>query len=138
MNTFEEPINGGAVLEELLLRSGVDYRREGETFQFLLTSRGCKWQTVCRGQGPLVLIYGIYPAQIADMAGALALCSRLNAQVVRGGFFVQDSRLVFRTSADMISLCDARETIARAIEYNAAAMSHFWTQLAGGADGSLL
>lgn len=130
---FDTPPDGGAELAALLERSGVDYRREGDRFSFLLASGGCRWQTVCDCREGLVLVYGIHPAPVRDAHGVLALCSRLNARVVQGGFFVQDGRIVFRTSARLGEQLDAQERTAQALEYNAAAMTCFWERLAAGA-----
>ena len=121
---FDTPPDGGAELEALLERSGVDFRREGDRFSFLFASGGCRWRTVCD-----------CPAPVRDAHGALALCSRLNARVVQGGFFVQDGHIVFRTSARLGEPLDAQERAAQALEYNAAAMTRFWEQLAAGAQG---
>lgn len=132
---FDTPPDGGAELEALLERSGVDFRREGDRFSFLFASGGCRWRTVCDCREELVLVYGIHPAPVRDAHGALALCSRLNARVVQGGFFVQDGHIVFRTSARLGEPLDAQERAAQALEYNAAAMTRFWEQLAAGAQG---
>ena len=134
MQQLEPPVDGSAVLEGLLTRSGVDYRRDGTRFQFVLTRRGCKWQTVCNGLEGLVLVYGIHPARVTNPDAALRLCDALNRQVVRGSFFRQEEHLLFRTGADLFRRCDAAEAAARALEYNAAVLSRFWTQLAAAAE----
>lgn len=126
--------DGGSVLAALLERSGVEYRREDGRFRFLFAQGGCKWQTVCDCREGLVLIYGIHPSEIADTQSALSECSSLNRQVIRGGFFLQENHFIFRTCADLFERCDAAETVARALEYNAAAMSGFWTRLAAAAE----
>mgnify|MGYP007033823383 CR=1 FL=1 len=133
---FDTPPDGGAELAALLARSGVDYRREGDRFSFLFAGGGCRWRTVCDCREGLVLVYGIHPAPVRDGPGALALCSSLNARVVRGGFFVQDGHIVFRTSARLGEQLDAQERTAQALEYNAAAMTRFWERLAAAARGA--
>lgn len=133
--TFDAPPEGGAELAALLERSGVEFRREGERFRFLFTSRGCKWQTVCRCQDSLVLVYGIHPAQVTHLAKGVALCSQLNQRLVQGSFFLQDAHFVFRTSAELTERFEAQSRIARALEYNAAALSTYWERLAAGAQG---
>lgn len=130
---FDIPPDGGTELEALLERSGVDFRREGERFSFLFASGGCRWQTVCDCREGLVLAYGIYPAPVQDERTALELCSRLNAQVIQGSFFLQEEHVIFRTSARLVEHIDAQERVAQALEYNAAAMTRFWGQLAAGA-----
>ena len=136
--TFDAPPDGGTELAALLERSGVDFQREGERFRFLFTSRGCKWQTVCDCREGLVLVYGIHPAQVTHTEESLALCSRLNRRVVQGSFFLQEGRFVFRTSAELTERWEAQARIARALEYNAAALSSYWERLAAGAQGLTL
>lgn len=70
---FDLPPDAGAKLEALLERSGVDFVREDSQFQFRFSSGGCTWQTVCRCQGGLVLIYGIHPVPVEDRGRALVL-----------------------------------------------------------------
>ena len=133
MEPFDLPPQGAEELRALLEGSGVDFRREGDRFRFTFSSRGCRWQTVCQCQGDLVLVYGVHPARVTEPGRALALCSELNGRVVRGSFFLREDRLVFRTSARLTERFDARERIAAALEYNAAALSSHWEQLAAGA-----
>lgn len=74
-----------------------------------------------------VLVYGIYPFKaVADTS-----LSRINARLIRGAFFINDGALVMRTSADLFDAYAAYEAIARAIEYNAAAITAFWAELSG-------
>lgn len=129
MDTSAPPVNGSAVLAALLERSGIEYRRQCERFRFVFAQNNRKWQTVCDCRAGLVLVYGIYPSGICDTSSALTVCNELNRQVVRGGFFVQDRHFIFRTGADLFELCDASETVARALEYNASAISGFWPEL---------
>lgn len=133
--SFDVPPDGGAELAALLERSGVEYRREGERFSFLLAGGGCRWQTVCDCRDELVLVYGIHPAAVAEPRRTAELCSELNARVVRGGFFLREGHVVFRTGAELIEHLDAQERVARAIEYNAAAIVRFWERLAAAAAG---
>lgn len=133
--TFDVPPDGGAELAALLERSGVDFRREGERFRFLFTSRGCKWQTVCDCQENLVLVYGIHPVRVTNTTESLALCSQINRRVIQGSFFLQEERFIFRTSAELTERLEAQARIARALEYNAAVLSAYWERLAAGAQG---
>ena len=132
---FDAPPDGAEELAALLEHSGVDYLREGMRFRFRFTSRGCAWQTVCDCRGALVLVYGLHPARVEAPETALALCSRLNAQVTEGGFFLQEGRFVFRTSARLTERFEARNRIAAALEYNDAVLSSSWERLAAGAQG---
>ena len=133
--SFDVPPDGGAELEALLERSGVDFQREGGRFRFLFTSRGCKWQTVCDCREGLVLVYGIHPAQVTCPEKALELCSQLDQRLIHGSLFLQEGRFVLRTSAELTERCEAQERIARALEYNAAVLSTYWERLAAGAQG---
>lgn len=133
--SFDAPPDGGTELAALLERSGVEYRREGERFSFLFASGGCRWQTVCDCRDALVLVYGIHPVSVNAPRQAAELCSELNARVVRGSFFLREGRIVFRTGAELVEHIDAQERVARAIEYNAAAIARFWERLAAGAGG---
>ena len=136
MERFDLPLQGAEELRALLEYSGVDFRREGDRFRFFFASRGCRWQTVCQCRDDLVLVYGVHPARVTCPERALALCSELNGRVIRGSFFLQEERIVFRTSARLTERFDARERIASALEYNAAALSSHWEQLAAGAQGA--
>lgn len=136
--TFDLPPDGGTELAALLERSGVDFVREDGQFRFRFSSGGCTWQTVCRCQGDLVLVYGVHPAPVTDPARALALCGRLNARLAEGSLFLQEERFVFRTSARLTEALEAQSRIARALEYNAAVLSRWWERMAAEAQGLTL
>ena len=68
---------------------------------------------------------------LCNLARAQALCGRLTARVVRGSFFLQEGRFIFRTSAYLTERFEAQARIADALEYNAAALSRWWERLAG-------
>ena len=136
--TFDLPPDGGTELSALLERSGVDFVREDGQFRFRFSSGGCTWQTVCRCQGELVLVYGVHPAPVTDPARALALCGRLNARLAEGSLFLQEERFVFRTSARLTEALEAQSRIARALEYNAAVLSRWWERMAAEAQGLTL
>ena len=118
--TFDLPPDGGTELAALLERSGVDFVREDGQFRFRFrfSSGGCTWQTVCRCQGDLVLVYGVHPAPVTDPARALALCGQLNARLTEA--------------------LEAQSRIARALEYNAAVLSRWWERMAAEAQGLTL
>lgn len=132
---FDQPPQGGAALEALLQRSGVDFVRTEDLFRFCFSSGGCSWQVVCQCRQEWVLIYGIHPAPVRDPDRALALCSQVNGQVVRGSLFLREDRFVFRTSTQLTEHFEAQARIAAALEYNAAVLSHWWERLAGEAQG---
>ena len=136
--TFDLPPDGGTELSALLERSGVDFVREDGQFRFRFSSGGCTWQTVCRCQGDLVLVYGVHPAPVTDPARALALCGQLNARLTEGSLFLQEQHFVFRTSAHLTEALEAQSRIARALEYNAAVLSRWWERMAAEAQGLTL
>ena len=138
MKEFDLPPDGAEELRALLEHSGAAFQREGNRFRFRFASRGCQWQTVCDCQGSLVLVYGIHSARVAQRERALELCSELNSRVVRGSFFLQEERIVFRTSAQLTERFEAWERIAAALEYNAAVLSSQWERIAAGAQGLVL
>ncbi|HIY73589.1 hypothetical protein [Intestinimonas butyriciproducens] len=133
--TFDLPPDSGGELAALLERSGVDFARRGDQFQFRFSSGGCAWQTVCQCQDDRVLVYGVHPARVKDAGRALALCSQLNSQLVEGSLFLQEEHFVFRTSARLTEAFEAQSRIAGALEYNAAALSHWWERLTAEAQG---
>ncbi len=132
---FEAPVNGAAVLEQLLESSGVPFRREGQRFRFWFSSQGRRWQMVCDCNQDRVLLYSLFPLAYEDRATALESCDAVNRQVVQGGCFLSGDRLVFRTGAELFEPFVAEETLARALEYNAAVMVTLWGTLAEGAGG---
>ena len=135
---FDVLPDGATELRTLLTRSGVDFTEREHQICFRFASRGCQWQTVCQSQENLVLIYGVHPARVTHPDRALEVCSELNRRVVRGSFFLQEERIVFRTSVQLTERFEAQTQIADALEYNAAALSTFWERLAAGAEGLVL
>ena len=133
--TFHLPPDSGGELAALLERSGVDFVRQGDQFQFRFSSGGCTWQTVCRCQGDRVLVYGVHPVPVENTGQALALCSRLNSRLVEGSLFLQEGHFIFRTSARLTEAFEAQSRIADALEYNAAMLSHWWERLTAEAQG---
>ncbi|BAK99832.1 hypothetical protein OBV_26340 [Oscillibacter valericigenes Sjm18-20] len=132
---FQDEPDGAAELAALLDDSGVPYERSGGRFQLLFAKRGRTWRTVCDCEGSRVLVYGIHPQPVADWTAALTVCSDMNRQIVQGGCFLTQGRIVLRTGAELLEALTAREALARALEYNAAVMASFWDVLADGAAG---
>lgn len=121
-------IDAAEELRALLEDTGVDHRREGGSFTFLLTDSGRKWQTVCECQGARALCYFIHPAKITDEARALKTCCELNSRLIRGSFFLTEGRAVYRTGDELTDPLEARERLCRAIEYGSSVMVWFWDQ----------
>ena len=133
--SWDAPLNGAEELAAVLDYSGVAYERQDDRFRFWFTSRGCRWQMVCDGLEGRVMAYAIHPTLVQDRTAALESCCTINRQVIRGSCFVQEERMVFRTEAELIEACAAREAILQALEYNAAVMTAFWSEMARGASG---
>lgn len=133
---FQDNPDGAAELAALLDDSGVPYKRSGDRFELLFTKQGRTWRTVCDCEGSRVLIYGIHPQPVSDSTAALTACSDINRQMVRGACFLAQGRIVCRTGAELSEPLTARETLARALEYNAAVLLNFWEALAAGTSSS--
>ena len=132
---WDAPLNGAEELAAVLDYSGVAYARQGDRFRFWFSSKGCRWQMVCDGMQQRMMAYAVYPTPVRDRAAALEVCCTINSQVVRGSCFVQEDRIIFRTEAELIEACAAREAVLQALEYNAAVMTTFWSGMARGAAG---
>lgn len=119
-----------AMLLTLLEDSGAQWQEEQGLIRFRLRRDGMVWETACRCLEGELLVYGRYPFT-ADCARGLALCSRVNAQTVRGAMFLpEDGQAVYRTRAELDDPYDARIRMLRALEYNAAAIARFWGDMA--------
>ena len=133
---FDVPVDAARELEALLERSGADFRREGGRFRLRMAQGGCRWQVLCQCQGSLAMVYHLHPAGVTDPARVLELYSGLNARLVRGSFFLQEGRIVFRDSAELTEYYDAQDRLARALEYGAAVLPRFWEALSAAAGGA--
>ena len=126
----DERVDPAAEVLALLIRNGIDYRREKDGLRFALSEGGHQWETVCRFSPDTVTIYGVYPFLVTNRAQALERINAASAALKRGGFFLTDKRIALRVSADLFDVYSAPEAIARALEYNAGAMVHFWGHMA--------
>ena len=132
---WDTPLSGAEQLAAVLEHSGVDYRRDGNEFRFVFSSRGCRWQMIGRGEGERVLFYAVHPTPVTDRQSALELCSDINGKAAEGSCFLREERIVFRTQAKLIEACAAREMVLQALEYSASVMTFFWGDMARGANG---
>lgn len=122
--------DAAAELEDLLRYNGFAYRREGDWFYLVFSERGFKWETLCRCQDQVVLIYGRYPFPVLNEERLRKTCEEINRQVIFGSMFLSEGQAVFRTAADLFDPYSAYEHIGRALEYNAGVMVRFWTEVA--------
>lgn len=132
---FDTALSGAEELAAVLDDNGVDYTREDQRFYFRFSSKGCAWQMIGQGIEDRLLIYAVHPSPVRDTAAALETCSFINSQVVSGGCFLHEERIVFRTDARLIEACAAREMILQALEYSAGVMTTFWSKMSQGAAG---
>ena len=133
--SWDAPLDGAEELAAVLDYSGVAYERQDDRFRFWFSSKGCRWQMVCDGMERRVMAYAIHPTPVRDRTAALEACCTINSQTVRGSCFVQEDRIVYRTEAELLEACAAREAVLQALEYSAAVMTTFGPQMARGAAG---
>ena len=132
---LDGPADARAELEQVMEFNGIASKQEGQDYRFLLSSKGLKWETLCRPTGDgAVLIYGIYPFRVSDRKKAEAFCQRVNAAARYGAMLYQDETLLFRIGADLFDVFSAYETLGRALEYCAGIMVRFWVQAASAAE----
>ncbi len=119
------------ILTALLEDSGAAWKSEDGALRFRLTREGMVWENACRCRDGALLVYGRYPFPIGDPPAFHRAASRVNSQVIEGAMFLpRDLRPVFRTTARLCELYDARERIAHALEYNGAVVVRFWGEIA--------
>lgn len=123
-----EEIEG--TLLSLLADSGAAWRREGGLIRLCLQREGMVWEVACRCFSGELLVYGRWPFSPPDEDRALRTCSSINSRVVEGAAFLQeDGYPVFRTTARLYDIVDARERCAHALEYNGAVIARFWGEM---------
>ncbi len=120
----------GKEIRVLLEEIGADSRFEGGLLRFRLKKDALEWDASARLLRGHAIFYGRYPFTALDRDAALLLCSKVNARLVRGAFFLPaDAHPVFRTWADMDDSFGARKRLLAALEYNAEIISYFWTDM---------
>ena len=116
-------------LVQHLQMKGVPFLDEGSEVRFSLCDGAFQWETVCRFAPHTVMIYGVYPFLAADRLSALESANDANSQLQQGSLFLSGSRPVLRVSAVLTDVYSAQEAVARALEYNAAAVRCFWEKM---------
>jgi len=123
-------INKGLSAEDELLNllryNGIQFDCQNGEYRFVFSDSGRKWQTVCKCSGSTVMVYGLYPFEVAEDLRTAHTISEINAKLAYGCLFIQDAKAVMRTSAGLFDAYGAYEMIARALEYNADAVISFW------------
>jgi len=116
----------------LLEDSGALWRSENGRLSFRLRRGGLVWDAECRAVKGRALFYGRYPFACGDAQAAADACSRVNARSIRGAMFLtQRGEIVFRTDAELDDPFGAKGRLVSALAYNAAVISHFWSEFAG-------
>ena len=116
-------------LLQLLDRVGIPYVEAGGEIRFALCDGGCRWQVICRFASEMVLIYSVYPFVVRDRLRALQAANEVGAQLLQGGLFLADERLVLRVSAVLADIYLAQQALVRALEYSASVMRYFWEKM---------
>jgi len=123
-----------AEVMQILSYNGIEAVQERDSFRFLLSSKGVKWEMLCcPTEDGAVILYGIYPFRVTDEAAAHSFCRRVNDKARYGAMLLQQERLTFRIGADLFDPYCAYETLGRALEYCAGIMTRFWVQAAAAA-----
>ena len=123
---FYDTPDTAAEIRNLLEFNGMDYAENDGCFRLIFCSQGRKWRTAIAAQENFAIVCGEYPFSPAEFTKGFALCSRINSEIVTGCAFVSGQSLIFKTTADIFDGYYAYEAIARALEYNAGAMLHYW------------
>jgi len=109
--------------------SAINYRCEENGIRLSLADKRYKWETLCRFTQSTVLIYGMYPFKASEREKILNQLNKINRQLITGTMFLENETVVMRTSADLFDAYNTHETIARALEYNAGAITKLWRTL---------
>lgn len=115
-----------SLLDALLDDSGVPHERCGPWTRFRFRQGNMVWETACRCRQGEILIYSRYPLRTADQTAALAACCRANGALTRGAMFLAGGVPTYRIRADLQDPYGARERLAQALEYSAAAITRYW------------
>lgn len=117
------------LLLALLEDSGVQWESSGEWVRFRFCEGSMVWELACRCVQDEALVYSRYPMRATDRAAALAACDAANSTLTRGAMFLSGDVPTFRIRADLQDAYGARERLAQALEYSAAAMARYWGKM---------
>ncbi|SKB73409.1 hypothetical protein SAMN06296386_104256 [Lachnospiraceae bacterium] len=113
-------------LKYLLDYNSFTYEGSGGHYSLQFRDHGLVWNTEFQVIGDRVMIWGMYPFSCMNEARGNEFCNSVNLQTVMGAFVMYKAHLTYRTSADLFDAFSSTECLARAIEYNANAVVHFW------------
>lgn len=117
------------LLLALLEDSGVQWESSGEWVRFRFCEDSMVWELACRCARDEALVYSRYPMRAGDRAAALAACDEANSALTRGAMFLSGDVPTFRIRADLQDAYGARERLAQALEYSAAAIVRYWGKM---------
>ena len=115
-------------LKYLFEYNSYTYMGENGHYSLQFRDRGHVWTTEFEVINDRVMIWGIYPFRCMDQNYGNEFCNSVNLQSVMGAFVLYKAHLTYRTSADLFDAFSSTESLARAIEYNASVMVHFWNR----------
>lgn len=120
------------LLRSLLEREGVEWAEESGYLRFRAKSGGLLWETACRAQQGLLLIYGRFPFVCRRPERARQICDETNRRLCRGALFLgADGAPVYRCTAELDDVYGAEERIGQALRYSAQVMARSWGPLSG-------
>lgn len=114
-------------LKYLLNYNSYEYKGERGHYSLKFRDEGRVWTSEFEVLEEKILIWGIYPFEISDMQKGMQFCNSSNLQTVMGAFMIHKAHLAYRTSADLFDAFSSYECLARALEYNANVIIHFWS-----------
>lgn len=137
MNNQIPPLSAAEELRQLLDYNQIRYQVAGGSYYMRFADGARQWETVITCAENTVLLYGIFPFPLKKSPVLWELLNEINGALICGSVFLQDGAIILRTEADVLDIYTAYETIARALEYNAAAVSKFWAKLQAAARQSV-
>ena len=115
-------------MKYLLNYNSYDYEGDSGHYSLRFRDRGKIWTSEFEVIEEKILIWGIYPFECIDPEKGMDFCNSSNLQTVMGAFSVYKAHLTYRTSADLFDAYSSYECLARALEYNANVIIHFWSK----------
>lgn len=123
-------------LKYLLGYNGYSFAGENGHYSLKFRDDGNIWTTEFEILEEKILIWGIYPFECRNQERGLEFCNASNLQTVMGAFSLYKAHLTYRTTADLFDAYSSYECLARALEYNANVIIHFWSRASEASFGS--
>ena len=115
-------------LKYLLSYNSFDHQGEMGHYSLKFRDGDRIWTNEFEVMKEKILIWGVYPFECMDIQKGMEFCNTSNLQTVMGAFFIYKAHLTYRTSADLFDAYSSYECLARALEYNANVIIHFWSK----------